>query len=71
MTLAFALCEMGNQCSILSKKMTPTYLSSERIILAVVWRIDLREAEMKQGDLLGSIAVIQGNDSESGLNRRW
>ena len=43
---------MGNHFRVLSGKMTQTYLSSKRILLAVVWKIEPREPEMKPGDLL-------------------
>jgi len=43
---------MGNHFRVLSRKMTQTYLSSKRILLAVVWEIEPREPEMKPGDLL-------------------
>ena len=43
---------MGNHFAVLSRKMTQTYLTSKRILLAVVWKIDPREPEMKLGDLL-------------------
>ena len=32
--------------------MTQTFLSSKRILLDVLWKIDAREPEMKLGDLL-------------------
>ena len=37
-----------------------TFLSPEKIIVAVVLRTDPGGVEVKQGHLLGSIAVIQG-----------
>ena len=43
---------MGKHFWVLSRKITQTFLSSKRILLDVLWKIDAREPEMKLGDLL-------------------